>query len=338
MSVLTPARQMLAALSAGLMISLTTPGASAEPAVAVLGRDFTFPEVLPGMPRKLSDVAGLQINSFTTNDGAKLAYWEVGRGQPLVFVPGWSAHGAQYINLLHLLSRTHHVYVLDPRNQGLSQKVSYGNRIARHAMDLRQFGEHLGLASAAYVGHSMGAAILWNYIDLFGTAAISKAVFVDEPISIYSHSDWTEQERLNAGGSTTSPERMVAAFTAGGPVNTLITDLKVLERSQRLDSPYYRNSELFAASVVQSDPAALARVLFNHTVNDWRDVVIHKLDIPVAIFSGDESNNLPSQRWAQSAVPGSTLFTYSSEEQGDHFLMFKNPLRFSQDLLSFLQR
>lgn len=48
MSVLTPARQMLAALSAGLMISLSTPGASAEPAVAVLGRDFTFPEVLPG--------------------------------------------------------------------------------------------------------------------------------------------------------------------------------------------------------------------------------------------------------------------------------------------------
>ena len=338
MSLLSPARHFLGAMIAGLILSLAAPVASAESALAVLGRDFNFPEALPGMPRKLSDMADLQINSFTTNDGVKLAYWEAGQGQPLVFVPGWSAHGAQYINLLHLLSRHYHVYVLDLRNQGLSQKVTYGNRIARHAIDLKQFGEHLGLRSATYVGHSMGAAILWNYIDLFGTSAIRKAVFVDEPISIYSHSDWSEQERLNAGGSTTSPERMVAAFTAGGPMNTLVTDLKVLERAQRMDSPYYRNSESFASSVVQSDPAALARVLFNHTVNDWRDVVSHKLDIPVAIFSGEESNNLPSQRWAQSVVSGAILYAYSSEEQGDHFLMFKNPVKFAQDLRSFLAR
>lgn len=331
-------RRFFLALGTGLMLGIASTSVWAAPALTVLGRDFTFPETLEGMPRMLSDVAGLQINSFTTNDGVKLSYWEAGQGQPLIFVPGWSAHGAQYIHLLHLLSRDHHVYVLDPRNQGLSQKVEHGNRISRHAMDLRQFGEHLGIRSAAYVGHSMGAAILWNYIDLFGTSSISKAVFVDEPVSIYAHSDWSEQERLNAGGSTTSPERMVAAFTAGGPVNALVTDLKVLERSRQLDSPYYRNSESFAAAVVQSDPAALARVLFNHTVNDWRDVVRHKLDIPVAIFSGEQSNNLPSQRWVQSVVPGATLHAYGSDEQGDHFLMFKNPLKFTQDLRSFLKR
>jgi pimeloyl-ACP methyl ester carboxylesterase len=338
MPMLNCLHQALCALGAGLALSLAPCAVSAAPALSVLGRDYTFEEALPGMPHKLSDVAGLQIKRFTTNDGVMLAYWEAGRGEPLIFVPGWSAHGAQYIHLLYTLSRDYHVYVLDPRNQGLSQKVEYGDRIARHAMDLRQFGDHLGIRSAAYVGHSMGAAILWNYIDLFGTSAIRKAVFVDEPISIYAHADWSEQERLNAGGSTTSPERMVAAFTAGGSVNALVTDLKVLERSQKLDSPYYSNSEHFAAAFVQGDPAALAHVLFNHTMNDWRDVVRHKLDIPIAIFSGEQSNNLASQRWAQSVVPGATLYVYSSEEQGDHFLMFKNPLKFTQDLRSFLKR
>ena len=331
-------RKTLRALGASLVLTLVSNLAAAEPAMSVLGRDFTFPTVIEGMPKKLSDFAGLQLNSFTTNDGVKLSYWEAGQGQPLIFVPGWSANGAQYINVMYLLSRHYHVYVLDPRNQGLSQKVDYGNRIARHSMDLRELGEHLGIKSAAYVGHSMGAAILWSYIDLFGTSAMSKVAFVDEPISIYSHSDWSEQERLDAGGTTTSPERMVAAFTAGGPVNALVTDMKVFQRAQLMDSPYYRNSESFAADFVKNDPAALARVLFNHTVNDWRDVVQRKIDIPTAIFSGEQSNNLPSQRWAQSVVPGATLYSYTTEQQGDHFLMFKNPLQFTRDLQQFLTR
>jgi pimeloyl-ACP methyl ester carboxylesterase len=306
-------------------------------ALAVLGRDFTFPHRIEGLPHKLSEFEGLLIGSFVTNDGVKLAYWEAGQGQPLIFVPGWSGHGGQYINLLYMLAEHYHVYVLDPRNQGLSQHVHYGTRIARLAMDLKEFGDHIGVTSADYVGHSMGAAILWSYIDLFGTPALRRVVFVDEPISIYSHQDWSEQERLEAGGTTTSPERMVAAFTAGGLVNKLITDMKPFERAFLFDSPYYENSERFANAYIQGDPEAMGRVLFDHTLNDWRDVVRHKIDIPAAIFSGEESNNLPSQQWAQSVIPGARLYNYTAAEQGDHFLMFKNPVKFVADIRAFLE-
>jgi pimeloyl-ACP methyl ester carboxylesterase len=184
----------------------------------------------------------------------------------------------------------------------------------------------------------MGVAILWSYIDLFGTGAIRKVAFVDEPISIYAHDDWSEKERAEAGGSTTSAERMVAAFTASGPASQLTTDLKVFARAQLMDSPAFANSESFAKEFVKNDPKALARVLFNHTVNDWRDVVVHKINVPAAIFSGQESNNLASQRWAQSVIAGATLLSYTSAEQGDHFLMFKNPVKFAADLNAFLAR
>lgn len=39
----------------------------------------------------------------------------------------------------------------------------------------------------------MGAAVLWGSIDLFGAMGIRKVAFVDEPIPIYSHADWSEQ-------------------------------------------------------------------------------------------------------------------------------------------------
>ncbi len=36
-------------------------------------------------------------------------------------------------------------------------------------------------------------------------------------------------------------------------------------------------------------------------------------------------------------LPQSQLFVYSKAEQGDHFLMFKNPVKFTSDLRAFLE-
>ncbi len=319
-------------------LALSSLNAQAEPAQKVLGRDYVFPNKIAGLPAKLSDFKDLEINAFTTGDGVRLTYWEAGSGKPLVFIPGWSANGAEFINVMYLLSKQYHVYVLDPRNQGLSQRVDFGNRISRYAMDLREFGEHLGLQSADYCGWSMGASILWSYIDLFGTKGIRKLAFIDEPVSIYSHADWSEQERLDAGGMTTSAERMVATFTAGAPANNLVVDLKVMERYMLKDSPQFVNSESFANEFIKNDPKYLALVLFDHATNDWRDVLRRKIDRPTAIFSGEYSNNLPSQHWVQSVIPDATLYSYTKAEQGDHFLAFKNPVKFAADLKAFLER
>jgi hypothetical protein len=79
-------------LAASLLLSTTI--AFAAPAIDVLGKDFQFPNVVEGLPARLSDFKDLQINSFETTDGVTLSYWEAGQGKPLVFVPGWSANGA----------------------------------------------------------------------------------------------------------------------------------------------------------------------------------------------------------------------------------------------------
>ena len=311
---------------------------NAAPALSVLGKDFTFPNRIEGLPQRLSDFTDLKINTFTTNDGVTLSYWEAGSGKPLVIIPGWSASGAEFINVMYLLRKNYHVYVLDPRNQGLSERVERGMRISRYAMDVKELGEHLGLTSADYLGWSMGAAVLWNYIDLFGSKSMRKAVFVDEPISIYSHADWSEKERLEAGGMTTSAERMIAAFTAGAPTNNLIVDTRLFERYVAMDSPTYENSEKFVAAFIKNDPKYLSLVMFDHVMNDWRDIIRHKIDMPVAIFTGEYSANVPSQRWMQSVIPNASLYVYRKEEQGDHFLMFKNPFKFTKDLGAFLER
>jgi pimeloyl-ACP methyl ester carboxylesterase len=79
-------------------------------------------------------------------------------------------------------------------------------------------------------------------------------------------------------------------------------------------------------------------VLFDHIMNDWRDVIRTKIDVPTAIFTGEYSSNLPSQQWMHAMISGSELYVYTKEEQGDHFLPFKNPVKFTSDLTAFLSR
>jgi len=78
-------RQLLLRATCALALSAMASQALAASALQVLGRDFAFPQRVEGLPRKLSDFKDLQINSFTTSDGVKLAYWEAGEGRPLIF-------------------------------------------------------------------------------------------------------------------------------------------------------------------------------------------------------------------------------------------------------------
>jgi non-heme chloroperoxidase len=226
--------------------------------------------------------------------------------------------------------------MLDVRNQGLSERTALGNRISRYAMDVKEFAEHLGLSEADYCGWSMGASVMWAYIDLFGTQDIRTLSIIDQAPSIYCHADWTEQQRLEAGAFTTSPERMIASYVNMTPTNQLISGSRVVERAMALDSPYFHNVISLAQAVVNDDMAFTGLVLFDHATNDWRDVIQFKIDVPTAIFTGEYSDWLGSQRWMSSVINDAVLHVYSKAEQGDHFLAFKNPEKFAADLQAFL--
>jgi non-heme chloroperoxidase len=70
--------------------------------------------------------------------------------------------------------------------------------------------------------------------------------------------------------------------------------------------------------------------------NDWRDVIKTKIDVRAAVFVGELSDFVDGARWIASVIDDSRLFVYTEEEQGDHFLAFKNPVKSTADLHDFL--
>src|SRR5271165_2842423 len=141
--------------------------------------------------------------AFVTSDGVQLSYIRQGSGRPIVLIHGWSQCAEEFKHQIEPLSARYDVIAVDQRSHGESQKVSYGLRISRLSKDLYELLNELRLNDVALLGHSMGSAVIWCYIDLFGAEHLSKVVLVDQPPFVTSDPHWTQQELEEAGACLT---------------------------------------------------------------------------------------------------------------------------------------
>lgn len=107
-----------------------------------------------------------------------LKRWQNG-SRPLVALHGWMDNAASWDRVAPYLDG-YDVWCLDFAGHGLSDHRPAGNRyhFADHVLDLYGVVEALGLKSAAFIGHSMGAAIATTFAAAF-PGKVESVVLVD---------------------------------------------------------------------------------------------------------------------------------------------------------------
>jgi pimeloyl-ACP methyl ester carboxylesterase len=108
----------------------------------------------------------MTLREFTSSDGVRLAYKDLGDGPrtPIVFCHGLAASGEQFVaDAPFFASRGHRVLVPDLRGHGRSDApaaltdASLG--IARLASDLLEMLDHAGVDRVHWVGNSLGGIV-----------------------------------------------------------------------------------------------------------------------------------------------------------------------------------
>ncbi|RDW57092.1 hypothetical protein BP6252_13838 [Coleophoma cylindrospora] len=96
--------------------------------------------------------------AYTENEGCKLHYWYTGMGPLLVFIPGGSGHGAQYNNIMKILSNTYTCCTFDRR--GMSSSTVDGPKKLlsppNQARDIVAIIKALGFEKASIFANSLG--------------------------------------------------------------------------------------------------------------------------------------------------------------------------------------
>jgi non-heme chloroperoxidase len=272
--------------------------------------------------------------TFTTSDGARLTYLEQGEGDVLVVLPGWSQSAAMFRHQMEYFSKSRRVVALDFRGHGASANADRGHRIHRFAADVAELLEHAGVERASMLGWSMGASVLWAYIDLFGTHRIDRLILVDEPASVMRQPGMSDDEAIQAGALFDAATMAAIAAQIAGPDGHGA-------RSAFLDSmvtkaiPADLRAFLLAENL-RADPRDIAALFVNHCSLDWRDV-IRRIDRPTLVIGGRVSHvDARSQAWIHAQIATSELVIFEEADGGAHFPFIEAPDTFNRVLGRFL--
>ncbi len=278
--------------------------------------------------------------TFKTSDGVKLSYLRAGTGLPVILLHGFMGSGEYFKSQAQILAKQYDVIVLDQRCHGDSQKVPFGLKISRLSKDLYELVAALKLKKVSLLGHSMGATVIWSYLELFGDAELSKLILIDQSPVLTSNPNWNKEELIESGAVFDAQQlySTIAILKNGSGDEYLRQGL-----GQGFDFWVSRDAiseikELIIQNVLKVPFDYAGSLMYDHWLNDWRET-IPRIRLPTLIVSGRASPTpWKSQKWIHRKIMGSQLVIFEEEEGGKHLMFIENPERFNRVLMEFLTR
>jgi len=118
------------------------------------------------------------IEKKITVGNHQIVYYELGQGQPLVFLHGWGAQPKAYSRTIKELSQQFRVIAPCLLGHGHSSSIPQEFQFADYAEVIYQFIKKLNLTNIILVGHSLGGAVA-TYLSQKDPQIIKKLFLVD---------------------------------------------------------------------------------------------------------------------------------------------------------------
>jgi pimeloyl-ACP methyl ester carboxylesterase len=287
----------------------------------------------------------------------------------VLLIHGFSGSSDYFQRNVAALSASSWVVAIDLRGHGESGRPRGGYHVARLAADLKEVISFLrssvsGGAGAGPqtplkitpVGCSIGAAILWTYIELFGDGDFASAVFVDQaPLQDRSGFDAWDATKAHRG--CFDEASMLAAQrawmdTPEDAYRGLVADclgyrFAPLEGDGLSPARAADDEAFFTAVSRRCDPAWLARLLADHTRYDHREAC-ELIRVPVLVMAGRRTGCFPlagMRETVERVQKGRRDRGESADERAakwmefdsGHWLFWEEPERFNRELLGFVE-
>ncbi|MFC4652826.1 alpha/beta fold hydrolase [Lactococcus nasutitermitis] len=260
---------------------------------------------------------------FTTNDKVKINYHSYGApdAPTIVLVNGYSASEITWLCQIEpFVAAGFRVITYDHRGHGLSDKVKYGLTLARLATDLHELLVYLEIFHVILIGHSMGAALIMAYEELFTDKKIDLVITEDQAPTFLRSSDWLD-------GDTGRTLAELSDFMEEFP-KTRLTRKKLSDDVKRS----------LGKSMYPFDFRAYQGLLRNIITQDWRANLAQETKAHL-FLAGSLSPIFPPEH-AQAARnlqtnPNSQAIIF---EGCGHLLHLEDADKFNQTILKFIKK
>jgi len=127
---------------------------------------------------------------FRTDDRINLFYDISGEGESVVLIHGLTANHRFFKKQIPVLKKHFQVIAIDLRGHGQTEASSDSLTLTRLAKDVKQLLEHLKILKTSFIGWSMGAHVIFEYIKNYSCKEIKKIVIIDMGPKIMKSADW----------------------------------------------------------------------------------------------------------------------------------------------------
>lgn len=273
------------------------------------------------------------MTHFTADDGEHIRVEVSGTGPALILLHGWTTSHRDWSMFMPGLNPSFRVYRWDARCRGDYQALTATvPTVERMARDLHNMIDHFQLDQAIIVGHSMGALILWQYLQDFGTDRVAKLCFIDQSPRLVTDETW----RLGIYGDFDHERsrQFIENLHRNFPETVLRLVAHGLNRRAKAD--YEAGTSAWVAYREQLEkyqPAPLIASWESLVAADFR-AVLPRIDVPTLLIYGGESNfYIPeTATYVAKNTPGAQLFIYEGEDHSPHLWQRD---RFISDLKRF---
>ena len=129
------------------------------------------------------------IKTFTAPDGAEIKYVDEGQGVPFLFIYGMGSSVTSQDLFIKFMREHCRMIVFDQRGYGFT-KAQGEIGIHQSARDAKALMEYLGIDKYILMGYSMGAAVVFSYVQQFGTGNLIKVLTGDMSPKLINEGDW----------------------------------------------------------------------------------------------------------------------------------------------------
>lgn len=252
------------------------------------------------------------------------AYWEAGRGLPIVFLHGFMGRGECWHPLVTSLQSHYHCICIDMLGFGDSSKPMIRYDIAKLVEFLREFVRALALDPLILVGHSLGGWVAAAYALAYPTDV--SALVLAAPAGIRDDSFCGRYDHLR-------PLLWQTPIVDWGL--WLLQPLAAISgQRESLSKIRWIRREL------NNQPAPRSFLLDRMRPEDAIDTVereIHRLKVPTLVLTGDQDDTIPiwhSETYA-SEIAGAQLVVIPN---ADHSLPQRYAIEMAEVLLPFLEQ
>ncbi len=266
-------------------------------------------------------------------DGIKIKYEIHGSGKPVILIHGWTGGTGNWMRQVPELSKDFKVITHDHRGHGESDKPEKHLNLNWLARDLKTIIQKLNLEKPIAVGHSMGAATLFEYVKVYGDRDFSGISFIDMTPKFLCSNDWN----LGIGGGLTCELSLLLLeqLFVNGKENLEESVIMGYHRDKKFEDLDKEEVEILTKMSLNTSMLATTALWASMSLMDYRDV-LPKITVPVLLaYGGGSQLYIPGvSEYMKKNIKNSKLVIF---EKSGHNILYEESEKLNKELRRFIQ-